>query len=167
MKTHPIATCILFMALSCAALAGDPFATADQDTAALVQRDQKVQVDIPPRFSAFGGISIQFERQAGQVATYRLINNSPIPAIFGCHGINRPLVRVEVLTQGEWVTPGDRMDCATGLYLTSLAAKKSVTFEVELPKTQSQVRIGIDFFGDENAAGARPRHVEWAAPPKR
>jgi hypothetical protein len=163
MKKQFIATFFSVTLVMLNAYAQDPFAAGVANDALRTERDKVAQVEIPVKFRDTKGISLELEKRVERVATYRVVNNSDAPATFACYGINNPLSKIEVLTQGKWLEPSGRMICGTGLYLTGLAAKKSVTFDVEVPDVDSHVRVGIDFFGNEDATGNRPANTIWAA----
>jgi hypothetical protein len=140
--------------------ADDPFLPEERE----VKQDEIAQVPIPNRFGAAKGVNIKVEEKSKSSVTYRLINNSDTSVGFGCSGITRPSIDIEVLREGKWQRPENFMICGTGLYLANLAPKKSILFEVEVRSGGSQMRVGIQILGSKNDKGDRTGVTIWSPP---
>ncbi len=160
---------LLYPALSAqdAVIRGDdPFLPKVTDSALRLEEDKKAQVAIPKEFLGIEGTNIQIVAQKGQSITYRLNNNTDNPISFGCSGINNPSTAIEVLKDGRWQPPENFMICGTGLYIATLAPKKSILFEAQLWDTGTQMKVGIQIMAPADAKGDRTAVTVWSPPTK-
>jgi hypothetical protein len=146
--------------------ADDPFLPKVIDNALKLEEDKKAQAAIPKEFLGIEGANIQFVAKKDQTITYRLNNNSDNPISFGCSGINNPSKAIEVLKDGRWQPPENFMICGTGLYLATLAPKKSILFEARIWDSGTQMKVGIQIMAPADAKGDRTAVTVWSPPTK-
>lgn len=144
----------------------DPFLPKVTNSALRLEEDKKEQVAIPKEFLGIVGANIQIVAKKDQSITYRLNNNSDNPISFSCSGINNPSKAIEVLKEGTWQPPENFMICGTGLYLATLAPKKSILFEARIWDSGTQMKVGIQIMAPVDAKGNRTAVTVWSPPTK-